>query len=111
LPRTWKNPLVLSCQPLHAMSLTLRHPKTGADGTFEAPCRRTRRGAQLLRASACLDALALAHDVGGPSVVGLLGRRLFFAIGKICEKVPTPKQRGLTRKCRIYWDNHGAHRE
>ncbi len=37
LPRTWRNPVVLGRQPLHAMSLTVRHPKTGADMTFEAP--------------------------------------------------------------------------
>ncbi len=37
LPRTWKNPIMLGRQPLHAMALTLRHPKTGADVTFRAP--------------------------------------------------------------------------
>ncbi|MHC4548767.1 MAG: RluA family pseudouridine synthase [Planctomycetota bacterium] len=37
LPRTWKNPVVLGRQPLHAASLTLRHPRTGEEMTVEAP--------------------------------------------------------------------------
>ena len=34
---TWKNPFVLRRQPLHAESITLRHPKTGEEMTFRAP--------------------------------------------------------------------------
>ncbi|MDH3592078.1 MAG: RluA family pseudouridine synthase [Planctomycetota bacterium] len=37
LPRTWKNPVVLNRQPLHAESLRLRHPASGEDVTFRAP--------------------------------------------------------------------------
>ncbi len=37
LPRTWKNPVVLARLPLHAASLTIRHPKTREEMTFEAP--------------------------------------------------------------------------
>ena len=37
LPATWKNPVVLGRQPLHAAEITLRHPKTGEEVTFEAP--------------------------------------------------------------------------
>jgi 23S rRNA pseudouridine1911/1915/1917 synthase len=37
LPATWKNPVVLDRQPLHAARLTLRHPRTGEEMTFEAP--------------------------------------------------------------------------
>ncbi|MHC4956999.1 MAG: RluA family pseudouridine synthase [Planctomycetota bacterium] len=33
----WKNPFVLRRQPLHAESITLRHPKTGEEMTFRAP--------------------------------------------------------------------------
>ena len=37
LKATWRNPVVLRRQPLHAASLTLRHPATGEDLTIEAP--------------------------------------------------------------------------
>ena len=37
LPRTWQNPVVLARQPLHASVLTLRHPRTGEEMTFQAP--------------------------------------------------------------------------
>jgi len=37
LPVTWKNPVVLARQPLHAAELTLRHPRTGEEMTFRAP--------------------------------------------------------------------------
>jgi len=37
LPVTWKNPVVLTRQPLHAASLTLRHPATGKDLTIDCP--------------------------------------------------------------------------
>jgi len=37
LPASWKNPVVLSRQALHAAKLTLRHPRTGEETTFEAP--------------------------------------------------------------------------
>jgi len=34
---TWKNPFVLRRQPLHAESITLRHPRTGEEMTFSSP--------------------------------------------------------------------------
>lgn len=34
---TWKNPVVLARQPLHAAEITLRHPRTGDDLTIHAP--------------------------------------------------------------------------
>ena len=37
LPRSWKNPVVLARLPLHAARLTIRHPKTGEEMSFEAP--------------------------------------------------------------------------
>ena len=37
LPVTWKNPVVLTRQPLHAASLTLRHPATGEEMTIDCP--------------------------------------------------------------------------
>ena len=37
LPRSWKNPVVLARMPLHAARLSIRHPKTGEEMTFEAP--------------------------------------------------------------------------
>ena len=37
LPVTWKNPVVLARQPLHAEAITIRHPVSGEDMTFEAP--------------------------------------------------------------------------
>ncbi len=37
LPATWKNPVVLDRQPLHAAELLLRHPRTGEEMKFVAP--------------------------------------------------------------------------
>jgi 23S rRNA pseudouridine1911/1915/1917 synthase len=37
LPATWKNPVVLARQPLHAAELVLRHPRTGEEMRFVAP--------------------------------------------------------------------------
>lgn len=37
LPPTWKNPVVLDRQPLHAAELVLRHPRTGEEMRFVAP--------------------------------------------------------------------------
>jgi len=37
LPPTWKNPVVLERQPLHAAELALRHPRTGEEMRFVAP--------------------------------------------------------------------------
>jgi 23S rRNA pseudouridine1911/1915/1917 synthase len=37
LPRTWKNPVVLSRQPLHAERIAFRHPRTGEEMNFAAP--------------------------------------------------------------------------
>jgi 23S rRNA pseudouridine1911/1915/1917 synthase len=37
LPPTWKNPVVLSRQPLHAAEIVLRHPRTGEEMRFVAP--------------------------------------------------------------------------
>jgi 23S rRNA pseudouridine1911/1915/1917 synthase len=37
LPPTWKNPVVLDRQPLHAAELVLRHPRTGEEMKFVAP--------------------------------------------------------------------------
>jgi 23S rRNA pseudouridine1911/1915/1917 synthase len=37
LPPTWKNPVVLDRQPLHAAELVLRHPRTGEEMRFTAP--------------------------------------------------------------------------
>jgi len=37
LPPTWKNPVVLDRQPLHASELVLRHPRTGEEMKFTAP--------------------------------------------------------------------------
>lgn len=37
LPPTWKNPVVLSRQPLHASEIVLRHPRTGEEMKFVAP--------------------------------------------------------------------------
>jgi len=37
LPPTWKNPVVLSRQPLHAAEIVLRHPRTGEEVRFTAP--------------------------------------------------------------------------
>jgi 23S rRNA pseudouridine1911/1915/1917 synthase len=37
LPPTWKNPVVLDRQPLHAAELVLRHPRTGEEMKFTAP--------------------------------------------------------------------------
>jgi 23S rRNA pseudouridine1911/1915/1917 synthase len=37
LPATWKNPVVLDRQPLHAAEIRLRHPKTGEEMAFRAP--------------------------------------------------------------------------
>lgn len=37
LPATWKNPVVLDRQPLHAAELVLRHPRTGEEMRFTAP--------------------------------------------------------------------------
>jgi len=37
VPATWKNPVVLARQPLHAASIVLRHPRTGEEVRFEAP--------------------------------------------------------------------------
>ena len=37
LPATWKNPVVLDRQPLHASELVLRHPRTGEEMRFTAP--------------------------------------------------------------------------
>ena len=34
---TWKNPVVLARQPLHAEAITIRHPESGEDMTFLAP--------------------------------------------------------------------------
>ncbi len=36
LPRTWKNPVLLNRQPLHAESLRFRHPANGEDVEFRA---------------------------------------------------------------------------
>jgi len=52
LPVTWKNPVILTRQPLHAASITLRHPKTGEEMTFTAPLPEDlRRALELLRGS------------------------------------------------------------
>ncbi|MGQ0614520.1 MAG: RluA family pseudouridine synthase [Planctomycetaceae bacterium] len=37
LELTWKDPMVLARTPLHAESITLRHPGTGQEMTFTAP--------------------------------------------------------------------------
>jgi 23S rRNA pseudouridine1911/1915/1917 synthase len=37
LPATWKNPVVLARQPLHAAEIVLRHPRTGEEMRFTAP--------------------------------------------------------------------------
>ena len=37
LPASWQDPLVLKRTPLHAESLTLRHPHSGEEVRFEAP--------------------------------------------------------------------------
>lgn len=37
LPATWKNPVVLDRQPLHAAEIVLRHPRTGEEMRFTAP--------------------------------------------------------------------------
>lgn len=37
LPATWKNPVVLDRQPLHASEIVLRHPRTGEEMKFTAP--------------------------------------------------------------------------
>ncbi|MHC4133453.1 MAG: RluA family pseudouridine synthase [Planctomycetota bacterium] len=37
VPVSWKNPVVLGRQALHAAKLTLRHPRTGEETTFQAP--------------------------------------------------------------------------
>jgi len=37
VPATWKNPVVLARQPLHAAAIVLRHPRTGEEVRFEAP--------------------------------------------------------------------------
>jgi len=37
LPLSWKNPLLLARQPLHAFEISLRHPRTGEELTFRAP--------------------------------------------------------------------------
>ena len=34
---SWKNPVVLARQPLHAEAITIRHPVSGEDMTFHAP--------------------------------------------------------------------------
>ncbi len=53
LPASWKNPVVLSRQALHAAKLTLRHPRTGEETTFEAPLADDMEEAlRLLRAEA-----------------------------------------------------------
>jgi 23S rRNA pseudouridine1911/1915/1917 synthase len=49
---TWKNPVVLGRQPLHASELTLRHPESGEDVTFRAPVPQDLESVlELLRAS------------------------------------------------------------
>jgi RluA family pseudouridine synthase len=53
LPRSWKDPVVLSRQPLHAARITLRHPRTGEEMTFEAPLPRDLEAAlEILRGTA-----------------------------------------------------------
>jgi len=37
LPLSWKNPVLLARQPLHAAEISLRHPRTGKELTFRAP--------------------------------------------------------------------------
>ena len=37
LPVSWKNPVLLSRQPLHASRITLRHPESGEEMTLDAP--------------------------------------------------------------------------
>jgi RluA family pseudouridine synthase len=37
LPVSWKNPVLLTRQPLHASRITLRHPATGEEMTLDAP--------------------------------------------------------------------------
>jgi 23S rRNA pseudouridine1911/1915/1917 synthase len=53
VPLSWKNPVVLGRQALHAAKLTLRHPRTGEETTFEAPLADDMEEAlRLLRAEA-----------------------------------------------------------
>ena len=50
LPVTWKNPMVLARQALHASELALRHPESGEEMTFRAPLPADLEGAlELLR--------------------------------------------------------------
>jgi 23S rRNA pseudouridine1911/1915/1917 synthase len=56
VPASWKNPVVLSRQALHAAKLTLRHPRTGEETTFEAPL-----------ADDLEEALRLLREGGGAS--------------------------------------------
>jgi 23S rRNA pseudouridine1911/1915/1917 synthase len=51
LPKSWKNPVLLARQPLHAAEIRLRHPRTGEDATFAAPLPEDlERVLELLRA-------------------------------------------------------------
>ena len=53
VPVSWKNPVVLGRQALHAARLTLRHPRTGEETTFQAPLADDLEEAlRLLRAEA-----------------------------------------------------------